>query len=182
MNPLKQRLTKNIIVVGLSAVCANAAFAGPSHYVGGALHGFSDGETEATAFTAGYEIKFTDIIGLSARLVSFDYEWEDKPEKEEGDGRGVEVAAHFYPGGGDFFLGAGIGLGFTEWEWEERGEYYNDYEEDDNFSVEILGRLGYRFELDGFYIMPQAQLSSWLNTGEEVGAFLIAGLELGAKF
>lgn len=173
-----------IILCGLACAASFSAFAQPSNDLNIGYHTFSTSSTDANAFTVGYEMRFSDGFALSIRGLTFDYDYAEDFEFEEGEGIGAEVSAIFYPGGGNFFLAAGIGVGLTEWEYREEDQFGFQIDSDsgDSGDVEVFGRVGYKIELNGFHLTPQAQLGSWANTGVEFGSYFTIGIVAGAQF
>lgn len=181
---MKNKKLSAIVLVSASAV-VSIAHAQTDRHASLGVHAISGSDTEASAVTPGVEFQINEAMGLSVRAVSFEYETDTGDEFEDGEGLGVEVGLMFYPGArNNFFAGVGLGLGRTEWDYVEFGQFGEPLyvEQDDTIDYEVFGRTGYRFDLGGFHITPQIQLGTWVNTGNEFGAFVIPGVAVGTRF
>jgi hypothetical protein len=183
MDVVSRRLKSANLAAALlvSVIFSSANAFENQHFIGGGgLYGV-DSNTDAITLFASYEYQFKDFLGFEGRPTYFSYDYEKGNEKEEGDGIGINIFANYYPVGG-LLLGIGTGLSAVDWEYVKDENGNITLSDDSKVTIAGLAKVGYKFEVENFYITPMFEFSHYFSTGEESGTFYSIGIDLGYAF
>lgn len=144
--------------------------------------GFGGGGTADGSGTVGYveyERALTDSMGLALRAGTLSYDYDDGYYWEEGDGPGMEATFRFYTSEAlkGFYIGGGLGVWFTEWDWREAGFSGSG----DSTSVELHFALGARIG-DTVQFNPSFQLGHFVSSDAELGIYAFVGAAVSMPF
>lgn len=136
-------------------------------------------DSSGTVVFAEYERALTDNLGVALRAGLLSYEYDNGSYWEEGDGPGVEATLRFYTSEAlkGFYLGAGVGVWLTEWDW---ATYYS-YGSGDSTSVELHAEIGARFG-SKVSINPSLQIGHFISSSAELGPYAFLGVAVGVPF
>jgi len=143
--------------------------------------GLAGADLSASVVYFEYEQSIVNKLSFYARGGQLAYDYDDGDYEEDGDGPGIEGGVRFYPSGDGlkgFFIGAGLGLWDTEWDWtDDKGTAWETTGSGDSTSAEIHfilgGRIGNKVQF-----VPTFQIGSFLSTDAELGAYAILGASL----
>ena len=150
-------------------------------------------EAEGSLVTLEWEFKLAKSTTLAARLMAFDYEWNNDEfpfrEEEDGDGIGIGAEIRWYltkEAFAGFWLAGGLGLFDGDWVFQEdvTGDGNFDSfarEEGDDLAVEAHFGLGYTFRFGRrFALAPTFIIGNYESDSPETGVY--AGLGLRFSF
>jgi len=168
-----------LTIMILSAFCSPSVAAERAISIGGS--GLAGPDLTASVIYVEYEQTIINKLSFYARGGQLSYDYDDDEYEEEGDGPGIEGGVRFYPSGDGlkgFFIGAGLGLWDTEWDWiDDKGTAWETRGSDDSTSVELHfivgGRLGSKVQF-----VPTFQIGSFLSTDAELGAYAVLGASI----
>lgn len=141
--------------------------------------GGGSGEGSGAVGYAEYERGVSDNLGLALRLGTLSYDYDDGYYWEEGDGPGFEASLRFYPSEAlkGFYIGGGLGVWFTEWDWREAGFSGSGESTSTELHLVLGGRLGDKVQFN-----PSFQLGNFLSSDAELGIYAFVGAAIGVKF